>query len=184
MPKGPVSRFPTEDAGVHGAVVTGVWDRNRDVPGLAVNILVAGNGGDLQIAAGEMDGEVRGRRNFHRRREIAVRRVFDDQIRMRAACVQIGGGIAVVTRKRNADMFIRAGADRVIAAIQLHFDASSGGKRLVGLHNRRLLRSQRTRNESHRGQQNEERSRFHRGPAKRDLHASLLSFEVYMSPRL
>src|SRR4051812_22691236 len=46
--------IPNLDGSVYSTVIIGVWDRNADVPGLAVNILVPGDGGELEIAAGEM----------------------------------------------------------------------------------------------------------------------------------
>src|SRR5947208_9635719 len=112
--KGSGVEIPNFDGSVYTTVITGVWDRNPDVPGLAVNIFVPCDGGHVQIAAGEMDGDVRRRRNFDRRSKIAVRRISDCQIRMRATGRQIGSGIAGIAFERDADTFIRAGSDDVI----------------------------------------------------------------------
>src|SRR6266550_2248732 len=115
--KGSGVKIPDLDGSVHGTVIIGVWYRNYDVPRLAVNILVPCDCGDLEIAAREMDGEVRRRRDFHGRSKIVMRCIPDCQIRMRATGPQIGGGVAGIACKRDADTFIRAGSDDVITAI-------------------------------------------------------------------
>jgi hypothetical protein len=76
---------------------------------------------------------------------------------MRAIGPQIGCCIADIACKRDADMLIRAGADGVITAVQLHFDTSRGSKRFVDFHNRRLFRLRRAGSNSNRSQKNEVR---------------------------
>jgi len=48
---------------------------NRDVSGRAVDIFVPRDSGDLDIAASEMDGEVRRCGDFYRRSKITMRRI-------------------------------------------------------------------------------------------------------------
>src|SRR2546430_2755825 len=135
MTKGSAVKIANLNGGVHGAVIVGVRYGNLNVPRLAVNILVPGDCGDLEIAASEMDGEVRRRRDFHGRSKVLMRCISDCQSGMRAISCQIGSSVAGIACKRDADMFIRAGSDAIFTAVQLHFDTSCGSKGFLSLYN-------------------------------------------------
>src|SRR6516225_521739 len=50
--------IPHLHGSIHGRVIVGITNRDRDVSRLAVNLLVAGDGRHLETAPGEMEDEV------------------------------------------------------------------------------------------------------------------------------